>query len=292
MSNFRAFVVDNFADTQTVQEYLRQPRFSRVSWYNELEENDSIVKSSNGIAENDDQLDFLTDQINTTRYSFGQDGNAEISFATGTTKSVFPVDHVALAGVNWRNSDITNIRIEIDYLIGDDVSETLEVVNYDVSTFENNKVVMASFPSREVNAVRIYFEATGTVTLSIVQVGLALEFPCLPDVGSSVGAWNRTDEMTSMKTYTNNFGAVNIVRKGVVEKLNFGRLPEEFMNDFWRPFIDELKSQYTPPVFVQWNPSDFPFDVVFGKIDINQSQYTSKNHANVGFSINGLQGDF
>lgn len=291
MSNFKTYVIATKKQEITQEEYSRIPKSTRISYYNEIAENDSISITSDGDSSTALDLEYLSDYMNTSRYNFGRTGTGTINIETGEIEASFLCDHIAVAGVNWRNADITNVSVSIDVLVDENQIETTEVINVDTSTFDNNKVLMGSFASKSVSKISITFTATGTVSVSIIQTGLAFEFPSLPDDGFQPGAWNSIDDQSSLKTSTGNLGGVSIRKKGTEERYNFSFLPQEFMNEFWAPFIYDFKKENKNPIFIQWNPTEFPLDVIYGKIDIGSARYSTRIHGTISFNVKGLQGE-
>lgn len=294
MSNFQKFLIPvGSPESSIIEINTRQPEGTRLSYKNELEAFSEFAVTSSGDQNNNLDLEYLIDYMNTTRYSFGTTGNNDILFDKGDIRAFFGINHVAIAGVPWFDEGVTSVRGEVESVVDieNDITETVEVFNIDTTTFEDNKIVMANFGGFAAKSVRIYFEASGTVTVSIIQFGIAFEFPGLPDDGFQPGAFNSIDEQNALRTVTNRFGSVDIVQRGTEEVYSFTYLPQEFVNQDFAQLISEIKSQVQNPVFISWNPKDFPLDVMFGRIDIGNAVYSTRVHGSVSFNVKGLQGE-
>lgn len=290
-----ATIVNTLQSTAT----SRLRRGTMIGWKNELGiEGSEFVTSATGT--NVDDIDYLFDNMNTSRYKFSDVGIVEFSSILSDTSKFELMDYVALASVNWEAAQIESVTITVTtYRVEEDIDEdeilVEEIINigtFDTSLYEDDQIFMATFDPVNVNRIQVQFNATDaeeSVSIAILHAGKSFEMPDQPDEGFQPGILNSLDERFSLRTENNKFSAVTSFEKGTEEVYRFSFIPQEFMNDEWAPFIRDLKEGVLNPCFSMWNPTDFSNDIIFGKIDVQNATYQTRIHGSVSFTIIGIQ---
>lgn len=235
-----------------------------------------LTSSSNyTLSANSSDGAFLIDGMTTTSWP-------TISGSTSIVMNSSPIagteiDCIAFAPSNWKAASC-GVKIDIETASG---TETI----FNGSGFRDNAPIMFVFDARTPIEITITLTTSDILYLTGLFVGNCLRFPCGVSVGYQPGRWSSDDKINTFKTESNAFGQSTVFARGMTESATLENLPQEFMNDEWRYFIDNAKGKQ---IWFSWNFVDYPLEVMYGSWSVNKPSYDSSTYSSVNLTIQGL----
>ncbi len=236
---------------------------SHVGWRNQL--NASTVSS----LVDPDNLGYLYDNMTSLFWTAGT-GTTDLDV---TFPSATPINWVGVANGNWFTAG-TAIEIYVD-----------GILKAEISGLQDGDPMMWVFDEVEATTVKIRFISnTDVLLVGEAGCGKTIKFPCLPNVGLTLGKFNNNDKVYSKRTEDDLLAASSLVKRARTTAAAYEYVPINWVRLYWVNFSNNHKGRL---VWFAWDDLGAPFDVSFGHWQANEVGFTKSTYSRINFTVIG-----
>lgn len=188
--------------------------------------------------------------------------------------SFIDVDYIALSGVNWNSAGASLV-------VKDSGGNTLATA----AGLKDNQPVLLIVTKANYSTIKLEFSCSNTLLeVGEIYFGESILLPRNVSIGYSPGRWTTSDEISTNRTESNQFGPATVKARGTTEKFSIKYVPIDYMETTFKTFFDDARGL---PVFFLWD-KDNASQAVYGHWDVTNPVFDTSLFSSINMTIRGV----